>query len=320
MGLSKNAPRDHLKTPSANQVPQPHHPLGFSAYEGIRHRLPSPNRRGAVQRASHLGDIAEHYDTFLLDAYGVLNRGQVAVPGVPERIRELQAAGKRVMVVSNAAGFPHRVLMERYGALGYTFAPDDVITSRKTLVRRLQDHEPRHWGMIAGQHFGPDEFPPLDYTLLADDRAHYDAAEGFLLVGASEWTPARQALLVESLKAHPRPLYVANPDLLAPQEGGHSTEPGTYAHQIMDETGVEPEFYGKPFGQIFETAMQQLGDGVDPARTLMVGDTLHTDVLGGLTAGLQTALVTETGVLAGMDIDEAIQTSGIAPDWVLRQA
>ena len=296
--------------------------FGFKAYEAIRHRLPAVRRQGACHRAEHLGDIADRYDMILLDAYGVLNRGTEPIAGVPERIRALQGDGKRVMVVSNAAGFAHRTLMERYARLGYAFDAEDVITSRKTLVRQLEQEGARHWGMIAGRHFGPDEFPPLDYRMLADDMADYDAVEGFLLVGASEWTPARQALLIESLQRQQRPLYVANPDLLAPQQVGYSTEPGTYAHQIQDETGVEPVFYGKPYGNIFALAMERLQreTDVDPGRILMVGDTLHTDILGGQAAGLHTALVTQTGVLADMDIDAAIQTSGIAPDWILDQA
>ena len=293
---------------------------GFIAYEAIRHRLPVSTRSGACRSAAHLGEIAEHFDTVLLDAFGVLNRGQDPIPGVPERIRDLQAAGKRVMVVSNAAGFAHSTLMARYQRLGYDFAPEDVITSRKTLVRQLEQESPRYWGVVAGQHFGPEEFPPLDYRLLADDIDDYHAVDGFLFVGASAWTAARQRLLIESLKASPRRLLVANPDLLAPQEGGDSIEPGTHAHQVQDETGVEPAFYGKPFANIFELALERLGPDIDRDRTLMVGDTLHTDILGGQVAGIQTALVTRTGVLADTDIAAAIESSGIAPDWVLDQA
>lgn len=300
--------------------PQSAIPLGFSAYEAIRHRLPSSNRRGGCRQAAHLGEIADGFDTVLVDAFGVLNRGRAPIPGVPERIRDLQASGKRVMVVSNAAGFSHATLMARYQSLGYHFDTDDVVTSRKTLVRQLEAEPARHWGIIAGQQFGPEEFPPLDYRLLGDDIRDYDAVDGFLFVGASEWSAARQRHLIKSLTANPRRLLVANPDLLAPQEGGNSIEPGTHAHQIQDETGVEPAFYGKPFANIFELALERLGPDIDRDRTLMVGDTLHTDVLGGLTAGIQTALVTRTGVLADMDINAAIESSGIRPDWILDQA
>jgi HAD superfamily hydrolase (TIGR01450 family) len=298
----------------------PSAPRGFTAYAAIRHRLPQPQAGGECRPAPHLGAIADHFDTVLLDAYGVLNRGQDPVPGVPARIRELQAAGKRVMVVSNAAGFPHTTLMARYQRLGYAFDAEDVITSRKTLVRALAQEPPRHWGIIAGAQFGPEEFPPLDYRLLGNDPADYAAVDGFLFVGASAWNAARQRQLIDSLQANPRRLMVANPDLLAPQEGGDSIEPGTHAHEIQDRTGVEPVFYGKPFGHIFELALERLGPDLDRQRTLMVGDTLHTDILGGQTAGIQTALVTRTGVLADADIPAAIEASGIRPDWILDQA
>ena len=296
-------------------------PPGFTAYEAIRHRLPAPIRRGECRFAQHLGEIAEHYDTLLLDAFGVLNRGPEAIAGVPERIAALQARGKRVMVVSNAAGVPQRALMARYRALGYRFDSADVITSRKTLSHALEESRPRHWGMIVGPDFGPEEFPPLDYRLLGDERADYDAVEGFLLIGVSEWTPTRQALLVESLRQSARPLLVGNPDLLAPQPNGYSREPGSVAHAIHDETGHEPVFHGKPYDNIFARVRARLAaDGeINPQRTLMVGDTLHTDILGGQVAGLQTALVTQTGVLAGMDVERAIEASGIAPDWILER-
>ncbi len=306
MDLGKNAPRDHLAS-------------GFDRYQAIRHRLPTSPRQGACQAARNLSEISESFDTLLLDAFGVLNIGQAAVPGAPERIAQLQAAGKRAMVVSNAAGFPHSAIVNRLGGLGYHFPSEDIITSRKALLRGLADAPKRHWGMAAGEVFGPEEFGDLDFTRLEDDPAAYERAEGFLFVGASAWNTERQAQLVESLRAHPRPLLVANPDLMAPQENGFSTEPGHFGHSIADQTGIEPVFYGKPFNNIFELAIAQLGDRFNPARTLMVGDTLHTDILGGLAAGIQTALVVDTGVLAGSDIDQAIAESGIVPDWILER-
>ncbi len=306
MDLGKNASRDHLDS-------------GFDRYQAVRHRLPAIPRQGACRRAANLAEISEHFDALLLDAFGVLNIGQAAVPGSPERIEQLQASGKRAMVVSNAAGFPHSAIVERLGGLGYRFDSDDIITSRKALLAGLAKESPRHWGMAAGEVFGPEEFGDLDFTRLGDDPEIYEKAEGFLFVGASAWNDHRQARLIDTLKRRPRPFWVANPDLMAPQENGFSTEPGTYGHAIAEATGIVPEFYGKPFGNIYELALAHLGADFDPDRVLMVGDTLHTDILGGLAAGIQTALVVDTGVLAGSDIEAAIEASGIAPDWILER-
>ena len=52
----------------------------------------------------------------------------------------------------------------------------------------------------------------------------------------------------------------------------------------------------------------------------MVGDTLHTDILGGRAAGFKTALVTEYGVMQALDIPQCISDSGIRPALFCRQS
>lgn len=271
----------------------------FEAYESVRNRLPvvRPSAVG-FQRVATLADIADVFDVFLLDAFGVLNIGEAAIPGTPERIANLKAAGKRVLVVSNAAGFPHAALMEKYSRLGYDFAPEDVITSRVTLLAGLNGRKNLHWGLMATRSTGLRDLEDLTLTYLEEDPAAYDAVEGFLLVGSAAWTEERQALLENALKKHPRPVLVGNPDIVAPRETGFSVEPGHFAHRLADRTGISPEFYGKPFPDIFDLAFKRLGN-VDRSRVLMVGDSLHTDILGARTVGIASALVADYGFLRG---------------------
>jgi hypothetical protein len=82
---------------------------------------------------------------------------------------------------------------------------------------------------------------------------------------------------------------------------GLSREPGHYAHRLADATGVEPPFFGKPFPAIFDMARSRIRAGVPDNRVLMVGDTLHTDILGGQAAGFRTALFPGYGFFAGED-------------------
>ncbi len=49
----------------------------------------------------------------------------------------------------------------------------------------------------------------------------------------------------------------------------------------------------------------------------MVGDTLHTDVLGGAAAGCRSVLVTDHGLFAGRDTAPFIAASGIVPDFII---
>lgn len=292
----------------------------LAAYEAVRHRLPKvvPTAR-APRRAVSLADISEQFDLFFLDAFGVLNIGETAIPGVKERIDALMRAGKRVIVVSNAAGFPHERLMEKYARLGYGFAPEDVITSRATLMAAIASETGRHWGLMATRSAGLGELAKLDVTYLEEDRAAYDAAEGFLLIGSAAWTEDRQDLLEASLSAKPRPVWVGNPDIVAPRETGFSIEPGHFAHRLADATGVAPVFFGKPFGSIFDIAIERVGAGLSRDRMVMVGDSLHTDILGARTAGIASALISGYGFFSGHDPWDAISRTGIIPDYVLER-
>lgn len=293
----------------------------FGAYEAVRARLPQARFPASSDTAPDLTALTDRFDLFLLDAFGVLNVGEVAIPGAVDHVTALQKAGKHVMVVSNAAGYPKRFLMARLSRLGFAFAPDQVLSSREVLLDALRAAPPRHWGLMADPHYALEELEGLDATILADDPATYDSARGFAFLGSGTWTEDRQRLLTDTLRRDPRPVLVGNPDIVAPREGGLSLEPGHFAHRLADATGIDPAFFGKPYPAIFDMALARARtarpDLTDPARIVMVGDTLQTDILGGAAAGVKTALITGFGALAGLDPLAAIATSGIVPDLIL---
>lgn len=292
-------------------------PWAFAAYEAVRHRLPDATFPATSKIVTNLSDLTGQIDVFLLDAFGVLNIGETAIPGARERVRALQNGAQTVMVVSNAAGYPKRLLLEKYARLGFDFAPADVLTSREVLLASLANRAPARYGMMASQIFGREELDHLDAVFLEENLAVYDSVDAFLMIGAAEWTETRQLLLETSLRANPRPVVVGNPDIVAPRETGLSREPGHFAHRLADATGVSPEFFGKPFANVFEMAMARLPADTDPAHVVMVGDTLQTDILGGRVAGLKTALITDYGSLKGMNVANAIDRSGIVPDFIM---
>lgn len=287
----------------------------FAAYEAVRGRLPQANFPSACESAGSLGDIAERYDAFLLDAFGVLNIGETAVPGAPERVAALQRAGKRVLVLTNSASQTPDAALAKYGRLGFEFAPEDVVSSRDALKRALAGRPERMWACMAPASAGVEELG-VQVRRLEDDTAPYGDADGFILLGSAGWTEARQEMLETALRRRPRPVLVGNPDIVAPREAGLTPEPGHYAHLLADRLGLSPLFCGKPFGDIFDLALRRIGR-VPKERVLMVGDALHTDVLGGAAAGVRTALVRSFGLFRTCDVDMLIGRSGIVPDHLL---
>ena len=284
----------------------------FARYEALRSRLPDATFVTKSEPIENLLQIADQADVFVFDAYGVLNVGDGAIAGAAARIADLRRLGKRVFVLSNSASHTKAQMVVRFAGLGFDFTAGEIICSRDAALDHVAGMDSvQRWGVIAPVHFKPSEVP-FKVVVLGDDPADYDAVDGFLFLGAALWTATRQAMLVASLQAAPRPVVIANPDLVAPRETGLSLDPGFYGHAIADETGVTPAFLGKPFAPVFGRVP------VEPsARVVMVGDTLHTDILGGAAQGWKTVLVTDHGLFKGLDVVPFIKASGIVPDWQL---
>lgn len=284
-------------------------------YEAIRPLLPKADMPSSSQQLSDLGEIAEQFDVFLLDAFGVLNIGDAPIVGAPERVKSLQNRGKRVLVLTNGATFPANKSLEKLAGLGFDFDLNDIVSSRDALTLALRDMPQNGtWGVMAASNSQLETFN-APCQRLEDDRSVYDAACGFLLLSTAEWTENQQSLLYDSLKANSRPVLVGNPDIVAPREEGLTLEPGFYAFELVRQLGVRPHLFGKPFGNVYDLALSRLPE-VDPSRVLMVGDTLHTDVLGGAARGFRTALVTDHGLFSGRDAMLHIKQTDIVPHYI----
>ncbi|MEM8552606.1 MAG: HAD family hydrolase [Pseudomonadota bacterium] len=284
----------------------------FNRYEAIRPRLPAATTGRTTQDCNGLLDIADGFDAFLLDGFGVLNVGKTAIPGAVACIKALRERGKRLIVLTNAASYPPAAAQARYRAMGFDFSADEILSSRTVCAARLNAIEPDiRWGAIAAPE---DRFEDVNASVVHWMQNGVDDVGGFLFLSSASLSATLLGALQDALKAKTRPMAVANPDLVAPRETGLSIEPGYCAHQLADATGITPSFFGKPFNNAFKDALALL-DGLEPSRVAMVGDTLHTDILGGSAAGCATVLVRDHGLFAGRSVDPYVARSGIVPDF-----
>ena len=285
----------------------------FDRYEALRRRLPTASFPRQSRRGATLADAAARYDGFVLDAFGVLNVGDSPIAGAVERMAELRDAGKALCVLTNAASYTRAEAQAKYRRLGFDFGAEEIVSSRDVAAAYLECTAPgATWAAISaeGDSYEDIEVPVVD--LLADD-ALWREAEAFLFLSSARWTRDLQDRLVTAILDRPRPVMIANPDLVAPRENGLTIEPGYWGHDLMDRTRVEPSFCGKPYGCAYRAVRERIGDG----RLAMVGDTLHTDILGGAAAGLGTVLIERHGLFAGRDVAPYVTRSGIVPDWIV---
>jgi len=280
----------------------------FARYRAVDHRLPVADRGYPPfsVKIKDLRDVFHRYDGFILDAFGVLNIGDGAIPGAVERIAQMRAAGKRLVVLTNGASKTRAEALATYHRWGFDFAEDEVISSRDLAAAALAGRR-GIWAAIAPEG---SQFNDLPGDVRALDARLLDEADGFLFLGSQGWTEAKQAALVAALRARAAGDLRQSRHRRPAREQGFTWEPGHYAHDLP----VPVEFHGKPFGPALQAALDRLGL---PARKVaMVGDTLHTDILGGRAAGCFTVLIAGHGFFAGTDPQPYITASGITPDFI----
>jgi len=287
----------------------------FNRYQETLGRLPRVTRSGETVSIGDLSDIEDQFDVFVFDAFGVLNVGETPIEGAALRIEKLRQAGKQIVLLTNSASQSRQKIKEHFSALGFDFTFEEIVTSRDILIVALAGYDPKmSWGIIASD---PLSFADLPCQTILLDRANIADVDGFIFLRITEWTSDSHEELINALHAHPRPVLIGNPDLVGPRENSFSRQPGYFAHDIWDRTGIVPQFFGKPYANAFDLVRERLGDQGLEKRVVMAGDTLHTDILGATVAGFSTALVTGQGVMRGLDIKSCIEASGIHPDFIL---
>jgi len=104
--------------------------------------------------------------------------------------------------------------------------------------------------------------------------------------------------------------YIAtNTDGSFPTPEGINPGTGMVIGALQFASGTKPYVVGKPQPAIFNTALKSLGS--NPDETLMVGDRLETDILGGNQLGIKTA-----AVLTGVTSRAEISQKDIKPDFI----
>lgn len=266
---------------------------------------------GVVEAVARVGARA-----VVLDGFGVLNNGTDVLPGAAESVARLRALGIPIRVLTNDASALPAEIAARHRRRDVDIDDHEVVSGLSLLTSRL-DERPGGWLVVATRLVIP-ELAALGLSAWDGSPSRLDAAGGFVILESDDWDDERQARLESSLRRNPRALIVTNPDIAAPwpdlPPGRLAADPGWYSHRLADAVGIAPLFLGKPFPPVYRRVLETL-PGIAPADVLAVGDSPHTDILGGRNAGLRTLLL-GTGLLSGRDLDAYARACGILPDLI----
>jgi HAD superfamily hydrolase (TIGR01459 family) len=287
----------------------------------------------SVETPPGLRDLADAYDGFIIDLWGVLHDGFKPFPGAVESLERLIAGGKRVIILSNA---PRRVadVIKRMTEIGirpglYHHVMSSGEESWQCLVRRDDDFY-RALGRVV-YHIGPPRDEGMLEELSLTRASGIDDAEFILNTGPWGWEE-KATLYEEVLQKGSRrdvPMVCANPDLIVHHGGKVAICAGTLA-QRYEALGGRVRWHGKPYPSVYHTCFGLLGAGIGRDRILAIGDSLRTDIAGANGVGIKSLLVSggihaeEFGLDEG-DVPDAerlavaIAAHGARPDYVMRR-
>jgi 4-nitrophenyl phosphatase len=242
---------------------------------------------------------------WIIDLDGVLWRGSSALPGAAAFLDHLHQTGsKLVLATNNATASPASVVV-RVRRLGARVSPEEVVTSALAAASYLQGELPRGSAVYAiGEDALRRALTQAGYRLV--DRADGARAVVVGLDRRADWRKLAEATLALRSGA----MFVGtNPDATFPGERGQVPGNGALLAALRAASGREPTIVGKPEPHLFRVALERLGTPAE--RTVVVGDRLDTDILGGTRAGLRTALV-----LTGVTRREELSAASLRPDWI----
>jgi NagD protein len=230
---------------------------------------------------------------YLIDMDGVLVRGSQPVPGANEFIGRLRAAGAKFLVLTNNPLYTPRDLAARLDRIGLHVPAEAIYTSALATAQFLKHQLPHGTAYVIGDVGLTTALYDVGYIITDHDP-------DYVVVGETTSLSYERLTMASRYVAAGSRFVATNPDVAGPGDGGMVPACGAIAAFIAAATGVRPYFVGKPNPLMMRTALRTLG--VHSEESVMVGDRMDTDIIGGTESGLETILVL-TGVTARDEVE-----------------
>jgi HAD superfamily hydrolase (TIGR01457 family) len=243
--------------------------------------------------------------SMIIDLDGVLWRGKTPLPGVPEFFMLLDRLGIRWLLASNNSTARPEAVLRRLADLGVQADEGQVLTSALATARYLRRTMPDARRVLVIGEDGIRHALEAAGFSLTDEAAQAEA----VVVGLDRSVTYNRLAEATLAIRNGASFIGTNPDRTFPTERGLVPGNGALLAILETASDVQPIVVGKPEPIYFQLALEMVAG--HPETTLVLGDRLDTDILGGQSAGLLTCLV-----LTGVTDQPALEQSELRPNWV----
>jgi NagD protein len=232
---------------------------------------------------------------FLIDMDGVLIEGNRLIPGADQFIDKLISQDRKFLLLTNNPVYTPGDLAHRLQATGLEIREDQIFTSALATSAFLHRQRPNGKAFVLGESGLTEAIHNIGY-IITDIQPDYVVLGETLAYNFQMIKKAIRLIHDEGAR-----FIATNPDPSGPSEGGIVPACGAMAALIEKASGISPLFIGKPNALMMRTALNYLN--VHSENTIMIGDRMDTDIVAGVTSGMETILVL-SGVTKEEDIDK----------------
>ena len=207
------------------------------------------------------------------------------------------------MFLTNNSQRTCRDVATRLNRMGIPIEERHVFTCAMATARFLAAQKPGGTAYVIGEGGLLQAMHVNGYSIVEQDPDYVVVGEGRLI--SFEVIEKAVRLVADGAK-----LIATNPDPNCPTAEGIRPGCGAIVAMIETATGRKAFSLGKPSPVMMRAARKELG--LDTSSTTMIGDTMETDILGGVQMGYRTVLV-----LSGGTRREDLANYAYQPDLVV---
>lgn len=223
---------------------------------------------------------------FLIDMDGVIYRGSELIPGADRFIGDLVSLNLPFLFLTNNSQRTRRDVMTKLRRLGIRVDESHIFTCAMATARFLAAQKPGGTAYVIGEGGLLHALHQNGYSIVDHDPDYVVVGEGRAVTYEMVETAVRMVMRGAKLIA-------TNLDPNCPTQAGPRPGCGAIVAMLETATGRKAFSVGKPSPVMMRTARKELG--LDASRTTMIGDTMETDILGGVQLGYRTILVLSGG-------------------------
>ena len=255
-------------------------------------------------------DFQDSFDHFVFDLDGVIYSGETAVGSSPKVLETLRKNKKCIRFITNNPSRSPSDYAAKLGRLGIESYEEEFVTSPMATASLIREElHSQRWETVftAGSDYLKNEIAKTGLLAVSGTCA----IEADLVVVGSHPGFNLEEIKTASLAIGKGAGFIGtNRDYFYPCEHGRAPATGALLAAVEAASGKKAVTAGKPEKYMFD--ILEAGSVTPAKRTLLLGDSLHTDIAGGKKAGYGTALVM-TGITNRADIEN----SDVKPDFIL---